>query len=150
MPVAPAERDRSLARMGLRTAERLEADTGLGSIGAPAMRATGSGPERLHQAGTEGRGPGADHFRSGFERMVRPAIQRCNQRHMGEMGEGLSGRVLLRFTIEPDGRVSALQAVDPQHRTTPFFRCLSGESSRWRFDPFEGRAAVVERSYVLQ
>lgn len=148
----PTVRRDGLGRAPLPTGDRLGSLSGAGTSGLSSGSLSGpgaDGPTRTGLSSTASRGPSAEHFRPGFDRFVSPAINRCNQRHMGEVGELLTGRVVLQFRIEPDGRVSRLTTSGPASNT-PFLRCMTSESTRWRFEPFQGETATIERTYVLR
>jgi len=73
---------------------------------------------------------------------VRPCIQRAHWR--GELAAG-SHRLLLSWTIEPDGSISDAEVVGPEPITdTPFARCFEKRMAGWRFPPAR-RATEIAR-----
>jgi predicted Zn finger-like uncharacterized protein len=107
------------------------------------------GPVGQNRAPAASAGPGADHFRAVMSTEVRPALDRCAQRHRAQEGELPIARVTVTMIVQPDGSVSSV-TLDRELRGTYFLTCVEGSTRRWRFAPFEGSAQTLVRPFILQ
>ena len=76
-------------------------------------------------------------------------IKSCWVVYQQETGSRPSGRIEVRFVIQPDGRPSEAAIADGPYRGTSLDRCLSTAIRRTQFPPYEGLAQTVEYPFVL-
>lgn len=94
-------------------------------------------------------GPSASHFAATMGSTVQTSINRCTQRHRALSGSLNFSRVELQVSVAPDGSVEGL-SVQRDIRDSAFANCLRSESSRWRFEPFEGSTQRIGRNFIVR
>lgn len=149
-----AETDRRPSSGSTRAARSARNNSG----GDTASRAAAMGfqldPSRAPQVNIGARneeptGPSASHFASTMGSTVQTSINRCTQRHRALSGSLNFSRVELQVSVAPDGSVEGL-SVQRDIRDSAFANCLRSESSRWRFEPFEGSTQRIGRNFIVR
>lgn len=77
-------------------------------------------------------------------------IRYCYARSL-QRSDGLVGKVAIRWTIGPDGRVSATKITDNTVADPKLAECMRRKIARWRFPvPKDGKVAVVHFPWVFE
>jgi TonB family protein len=61
----------------------------------------------------------------------------------------LKGRLLVRFWINPSGRIVGAESVDEVFRDAAFVNAVLGKVRQWTFDPPAGRTVEVNYPFVF-
>ncbi len=81
-------------------------------------------------------------------RRRKQAVQRCYERSVKRI-PSLAGKVTLRFTISPAGRISQANVVRNTMATGEVGLCIVQNLKRWRFPKPKGGSVVVKKSFVF-
>lgn len=77
------------------------------------------------------------------------AIKSCYEKELWR-NPNLKGRITLRFTIGPSGRITAISAAQNTTGDDAIASCIIGKVENWKFDPPEGGAVTFTYPFILE
>ncbi|MEO0249567.1 MAG: AgmX/PglI C-terminal domain-containing protein, partial [candidate division WOR-3 bacterium] len=87
--------------------------------------------------------------------LTREAVRAAVEGHADEIRKclaatGLSGRLVIRITVNPDGTVKAVDLMEATPKKEKARQCITGKVMKWRFPtPRDGREALVTISFAI-
>ena len=94
-----------------------------------------------------GGAPSAREMFSVGLKSVSKTVQECYKRE-AKNGNMNIQKIYISLTVEPSGKVDHFEI---ENKAVPenFGKCLEGKKERWKFAPFDGKAAQIRQGFVL-